>query len=621
MKKLLQISCLVLLPFLALAESPSPNGVVRDTSKTVVHRSHKNLDGKYQGKKGLTNFGVTGNYRGMIYYRNMDDLFDGTYSEEKMLLSTNDGGRQSQLELDVVARPTSTTSFRTDFYLYSPMRGVGYNENETGLQMGVNLDGQMNYENAKISFRLGGLQYTRLSKLTLWSTENEGESLFERNTWDNFQTAGQNYESYYAQGTIIRDFRWGNQFCQGLVASIYDLPWGLESRIIYAKTPNNGGQSSYLDTIPNISYGGFIHKNFGQNHVGVNTYHSVSYDTTVNGNFIGYNIGTIDFSLDFLKDYNITGEFGCGRYVEDETLDVSYGEALDFVLLSRQKLIGSPLKLHFYRLSPNFINLDGGFNTYLKSTAGYNGEGGSSYPVGANMSDVDYINGNRQGLDLRAELNFAGVKVNLATGFSEEVDHQSTSVSFGHRINGIMFARVFSYQNYMGPYSALTTNYRSYYETNPFTDAVDSKIRFAVTEWNLKYKFNIANRPFYIFYLGSYASCQEQLAVLPVLKMEKSYMRVQYHELEAYYKVNSKIALDSYFGLENMKGSYGYTMAQNGAAPVLEFGKAIGLGADFVIAQFTNLYVRTRWFDFNDKHNENNHYRGFEASLELKANF
>ncbi len=621
MKKLLQISCFVIFPFLAIAGSPSPNGVVRDTSKSIVHRPHKNLDGKYKGKQGLTNFGVTGNYRGMIYYRNMDELFDGTYSEEKMLLSTNDGGRQSQLELDVVARPTSTTSFRTDFYLYSPMRGSGYNENETGLQMGVNLDGQMNYENAKISFRLGGLQYTRLSKLTLWATENEGESLFERNSWDHFQTAAQNYESYYAQGTIIRDFRWGNQFCQGLVASIYDLPWGLESRILYAKTPNNGGQSSYLDTIPNISYGGFIHKNFGQNHVGFNTFHSVSYDTTVNGNFIGYNIGTIDFSLDFFGDYNITGEIGCGRYVEDETLDVSYGEAMDFVILSRQKLIGSPLKLHFYRLSPDFINLDGGFNTYLKTTAGYNGEGGSSYPVGANMSDVDYINGNRQGLDLRAELNLAGVKVNLATGFSEEVDHQSTSVSFGHRINGIMFARVFSYQNYMGPYSALTTNYRSYYETNPFTSAVDSKIRFAVTEWNLKYKFNIANRPFYIFYLGSYASCQDKLSVLPVLQEEKSYMRVQYHELEAYYKVNNKLALDSYFGLENMKGSDGYTIAQNGAAPVLEFGKAIGLGADIVLAQYTNLYVRTRWFDFNDKHNENNHYRGFEASLELKANF
>ena len=620
MKRFLQLFCLSLLPIIAQAEPFAGDGGFRDTSAT--HRQHKNLLGKYNGKQGLTNFGVTGNYRGMVYYRNMDELFDGTYSQEKMLLSTNDGGRQSQLELDVVARPTSTTSFRTDFYLYSPMRGAGYNENETGLQMGVNLDGQMNYDNAKISFRLGGLQYTRLSKLTLWASENEGESLFERNTWDYFQTAAQNYESYYAQGTIIRDFRWGNQFCQGLVASIYDLPWGLESRVIYAKTPNNGGQSSYLDTIPNISYGGFIHKKFGQNYFGVNTFNSVSYDSVVNGNCIGYNIATVDFSLDFLSDFNVKGEFGYGRYVDGETLEKSFGEAMDVVFLSRQKLIGSPLKLHVYRLSPSFINLDAGFNTYLKSTAGYNGEGGSSYPVGANMSDVDYINGNRQGLDLRAEMNFSGLKVNLATGFSEEIDHQSTSVSFGHRINGIMFARVFAYQNYMGPYSALTTNYRSYYETNPLdTTAITSKIRFAVTEWNLKYKFNIANRPFYIFYLGSYSSCQDQLAVLPVLKMEKSYMRVQYHELETYYKLSEKMAVDAYFGLENMKGSYGYTYAQNGAAPVLEFGKAIGLGLDFVLAPLTNLYVRTRWFDFEDKHNDMSHYRGFEGSLELKAFF
>ncbi len=620
MKKLLQISCLVLLPFFSWANSPSPGGVVRDTSK--VHREHKDLVGKFIGKKGLTNFGVTGSYRGMIYYRNMDELFDGSYSQEKMLLSTNDGSRQSQLELNVIARPTSTTAFHTDFYLYSPMLGAGYNDNETGLQMGVNLDGQMNYDNAKISFRLGGLQYTRLSKLTLWSTENEGESLFERNTWDNFQTAAQNYESYYAQGTIIRDYRWGNQFCQGLVASVYDLPWGLESRIIYAKTPNNGGQSSYLDTIPNISYGGYIHKRFGQNYVGVNTFNSVSYDTTVNGSFIGYNIATVDFSLDFLSDFNVTGEFGYGRYVEDETLEKSYGEAMDVVLLSRQKIIGSPLKLHFYRLSPSFINLDGGFNTYLKSTAGYNGEGGSSYPVGANMSDVDYINGNRQGLDLRAELNLAGVKVNVATGFSEEVDHQSTSVSFGHRINGIMFARVFGYENYMGPYSALTTNYRSYYETNPLdTSNIHSKVRFAVSELNLKYKFNVANRPVYLFYLGSYASSQKKLSPLPVVQEDKAYMRVQYHEFEAYYKISTKLALASYFGLENMKGTEGYVYAQAGANPVNEIGKAIGLGLDIVLAQMSNLYVRTRWFDFEDKNNDLNHYRGFEGSLELKVHF
>ncbi len=619
MKLLLHVSCLLLFPIFAIAGPPSADVPYGDT---VVHREHKKTGAKFKGKPGLRNFGVTGNYRGMIYYRNMNDLFDGTYSQEKMLLSTNDGGRQSQLQLDVVARPTANTAFRTDFYLYSPMLGAGYNTNETGLQMGVNLDGQMNYDNAKISFRLGGLQYTRLSKLTLWATENEGESLFERNSWDYFQMAAQNYDSYYSQGTVIRDFRWGNQFCQGLVASVYDLPWGLESRIMYAKTPNNGGQSSYLDTIPNISYGGFIHKKFGQNFIGINTFHSVSYDSTVNGNFVGYNIGSFNFSLDFLKDFNASGELGYGRYVEDETLNVSYGEAMDLVLLSRQALIGAPLKLHFYRLSPSFINLNAGFNTFLSTTAGYNGEGGSSYPVGANMSDIDYINGNRQGLDLRTELNLAGVKVNLATGFSEEVEHKSNSVSFGHRINGIMFARVFGYQNYMGPYSALTTNFRSYYETDPFdTTNVTSKIRFAATEWNLKYKFNMFNRPVYLFYLGSYASCQEKLSPFPVLKEDKAYMRVQYHEFEAYYKLTSKFALASYFGFENMKGTEGYVYAQKGANPVNEYGKGLGLGFDIVLAELTNLYVRTRWFDFEDKNNVNSHYNGFEGSIELKVFF
>ena len=88
MKLLLHVSCLLLLPMFVLADPPSVDVPYGDT---VAQREHKKTGAKFMGKPGLRNFGITGNYRGMIYYRNMNDLFDGTYSQEKMLLSTNDG--------------------------------------------------------------------------------------------------------------------------------------------------------------------------------------------------------------------------------------------------------------------------------------------------------------------------------------------------------------------------------------------------------------------------------------------------------------------------------------------------------------------------------------------------
>ena len=497
MRKFFQIICFILIitviPFFGSSQN-------YDTSSV------------YLGKKPLKNFYIDGTYQALIYIRDFNTLFDGTQTQQKFVVGNNDGGEYRSLRLNFSGRPTSSTFFKTDLYVAPEMKGFGYNANSPlGIEIGVNLEGQISYDNANIFIKIGGTQFTKLSKLTLWSTENKGESMFERGPWGGFQEAGQNYESYYSQGTISRDFTWGNKFLQGFTADITRLPYNLESKLIFAKTPNNGGQTSYTETIPDMSYGAMVRKRIKSNSIGINSFNALTKDSEVNGNTVGYNIITTDFSLNMWQsDITVAGELGTCKYVEQEQLKETWGNAYDITILSREKIAKAPITFHYFHIEPKFINLEAGYNTFLKDVStNYNGEGGSGNAIGAYMSDVDLINGNRKGGDVRVEYNIHGLKLNLAAGISQEIEHLTNVISYTHRINNIMFARVYPYQSLFGISNSLNTTFRGYYETSSINTShpeyTNSKLHFSIAECNLKYKINAFSKPVYLFYLTSIA--------------------------------------------------------------------------------------------------------------------
>lgn len=626
---------LIVLAFLHL-------GVIRmyagdnETSETTSGTSDTTKKSNvYIGKLPLKKFYITGNYRGIMYYRNCKNLFNGNgptvnnFDPEKQTITTDNDGETPQLNLYFSGRPTPKTFFQTEMALYSTYNGLEYNENTIEILIGVNFTGQINTNAGDLYFKLGGNQYTKLSKLTLWTTENVGESLFEWNPWIYFQNAAQNYESYYSQGTVIRDFTWGNQIIQGLSGSWDNIPGGFESKIAILKTPSNGGTASYENTISDWSYGGIIKKNFGSNYIGLNTYSLSTKNDSINGEKIGYNIYSFNYKFNFWKnDITASGEVGYGtnRDENDDTgeIEKSEGYAVDFSLLTRKNLIGVPLSFHSYYIDRSFVNMSGGFNTYVvDASAGFNGQGGS-YSPGANMSDVDFMNGNRMGLDLRTELNLAGLKINLASGVSREIEAYSTSISYMHRINGVIFSQIYPYQQAFGPDSTLYTSYRSYYENRSINtsdpDYKGNPINFAVTEWNLKYKLDIFKRPLYVFYLGSFNTSQPDFSPIPVMS-RKAYIAIQYHEFEAYYKLHPKVALTSYLGLEIIKGNDMTQLSNSLGLPADQIGQGIGFGFDSVLADMVNFDMKIRWFNYKDKNSTDVLYNGFEGSCQFKIWF
>ena len=636
MRKIIAFLFYVILasPFYSFADSPETI-VPTDTTKIPE-------ESVYIGKKPLKNFNIDGSYQAYIYFRDFNTLFDGQQAQQKLVVGNSDGGEYRNLRINFSGRPTIKTYFKTDLYIAPGMRGFGYNTttDKLGIEIGVNMEGQINTDHGDMYFKFGGTQFTKLSKLTLWSTENKGESMFERSPWGGFQEAGKNYESYYSQGTISRDFTWGNKFLQGFSADFTKLPHNLESKILFAKTPDNGGQTSYLSAIPNMSYGAMVRKRFASNYIGVNNFNAIKYEDAFNDKTIGYNIISSDFTYNFWEnDLTLSGELGKCRYIDVSTYDVTWADAFDATLISREKLISIPITLHYFYIAPKFINLQAGFNSFLKdASTTYNGEGGASNPVGANMSDLDYINGNRKGGDIRTEFTFEGLKINLAYGLSQEVEHLTNVFSYNHRVNNLMFSRVYAYQKDLGKSGSLNTTYQGYYETSSIDTTnpayLNTAINFTGIECNLKYKINVFNKPLFMFYLASISSTQGEIAFIP-LKNDDTYMVIDYQEFEAYYKIFPKIALASYLGIERMKGgtmtylgkemeiideegvSKGFYKGNN--TNVL--AKGIGLGIDYEIDNVANLYVRGRWFNYTDHRNSFYQYSGFEGTVELRVYF
>ena len=101
----------------------------------------------------------------------------------------------------------------------------------------------------------------------------------------------------------------------------------------------------------------------------------------------------------------------------------------------------------------------------------------------------------------------------------------------------------------------------------------------------LKQKVDFPLLPFYLLYVGSFGSAQEQFNLLTQFN-SKAYLRTYYHELDAIFMVNKKASIITTFGREYIKGNSQMNRGDNkdnkvGSAandPVNQTGKLFGLG-------------------------------------------
>ncbi|MFM7813499.1 MAG: hypothetical protein ACKO66_03165, partial [Flavobacteriales bacterium] len=79
--------------------------------------------------------------------------------------------------------------------------------------------------------------------------------------------------------------------------------------------------------------------------------------------------------------------------------------------------------------------------------------------------------------------------------------------------------------------------------------------------------------------------------------------------------------LSGYFGIERTLGNYLTDIDEESRRPMNQYGRGIGAGCDIELSKGTRLYVRHRWYSFEDRSFALDHFEGREWVVELKAFF
>jgi len=604
----------------------------------------------------LYTFKVSGEYRFLGTYTHYDKLGveatadDGNYpSLPTNNLFIGDDSQMPSLTLRVSGRPSKKTSWGFDLYTFQfmhgdvrPQYGMKVAEinrpsiydpiNGTRLagslivHLGINLYGSIDTDFGSFGLQAGGIHWTSMSDLTLASYKGYNRfSLFERAPWDPLEATVENrYFDFYKRGNITQDARWGEKPFTGLIISGSSLPGGLTMKALIGKTDLYGGFS----TIPNIAYGGQLRKGIGSGFVGINTFNNQTYSDSLNEEVIGFNVVTLESQF-LVEKFHVKMELGGGRYIAPDQPN-KWGAAIT-TKIGTPKLFEDKLKFeaHLFRIDPEVINNNSIFiNSSIVEesnndlAAGAVGSTEALNPFASSMVGVGMMTNNRQGINLNTELELDELKFSLGIGTSKEIEAKSEIITYGHSVNSLTRSRIWrwGFPSDVGPYNRYSVTYRDFYETVNLKDNSPSIKAFNGIELQTKYHPKAFGSKFYFYNLSKISSVQKEWSPIPVFT-EEAYVRQYSNELEAYYAHNSKLVFSGYFGYERTLANYDTETDDLTMRPRNQTGEGYGLGIDYTVAKNTALFLRHRWFSFEDTSFERDQFNGTETILELKLTF
>ncbi len=601
----------------------------------------------------LYTFKVKGNYR-----------FFSTYTVQKEALilneATNDTALSKQvfigddaqlpnLTLNFSGRPSERTSWGFDLYafqfldgqigptygngqisqsqqptVYSPLTGERFGSN-LGLLLGINLYGSFKTDFGAFNVKTGGIHWVSLSDFTLSAfTGYNRFILFERNPWDPVGgKTSDRYKSFYSQGNINQDTRWGERAFTGTVVEATQLPGKLSLKALYGKTELNGG---FL-TIPNLSYGGQLKRDMKWGFIAVNTFHNQTYSDSLNTESIGFDITTTQFQANLGKGIVLKSEIGAGHYYSP-IHDLPWGEAINVKINFNEKIIKYPIEFHYFRVSPNVINNNAIFwNSAIREASNNNlaaGSVGSSAvlaPFASSLTGIGQFTNNRQGININADIPFKKLKLSVANGISKELEGISNRISYGHPVNQLTRSRFWrwNFPTDVGAYGRYNVIFRDVYEVVELKDSFVAK-DFNVIEVQAKYEGRIGLKRFYAFMLNRYSSVQDFTSAVTVFS-DKAFLRHYTNEVEMYYEFTERCVFASYLGYERILANYQTDVDQVSLRPRDQEGYGIGLGIDYDLSKNTALFIRHRWFSYEDRSFSKDAFSGTETVVELKLSF
>ncbi len=603
----------------------------------------------------LTFFGY---YRFFGYGRNMREYYPGL-EPFRRAFSVGDGYREPMLSLNVVGRPSSTATFGTELYMFTPYLGRYTEGNDFTTNLGINFYGNFRTDVGNFGIRAGGIHWYSLSTFTIGIFQVlDRFSIFDRTPWEGVNDV-ERYQSYYDSGVATPgDLRWDNQAFQGLILNggrlpgdfAFDLFWGrtqpaaglpegalnpfeVPSNLSAGQVHNYTQMAGLARSLPSIVSGGKIEKTFDNKHrIAYNMLRNATVLDSTSRDQRVYQVHTMTLDVN-VADVRVTGELGAGSF-KTPTYAERWGEALMLRFYLPKKYTKVPMDIQVYQISKDFFNQSG--EVFTNSNPDILDEIGllpGAVGAGGQLVITNQLVHNRRGVNANANFEFNKFKLNLGWGISQELEALSTTLNYVHRINGLALSRIYNpfpegatSPTVFGPYGQLTSFFRGVSEEVQTTDLDPATGQALQRKWfntldvQAKYKTMAGERDLYFFYLGSFTSAEERASPIPSMN-DNSYLFVQYHELDVYYSLFPEFIVTGYLGVENALGGRFSNWDLESGRPRDQLGLGVGIGFDWSLAENCGLFVRYRWMEFEDRSFSLDRYRGTELTVELKTFF
>jgi hypothetical protein len=603
-------------------------------------------------KSPIKYFDVTGNYRFYGQHRLMNNsysLFSTTDQEVSLgrrAILIGDATQLPELTLNLSGKTTKGSSFGTDLVLWN--QNTGAFDYYRGLQLGINIYGNFKVDQSEVTIRAGGIHWHEMTSFTLKSFAGFNRySIWDRNPWDpQFKEITKRYQDYYINGSITQDARWAKQAVQGVILDFDHQPKGFHVNLFYGKSQFTGSrflpvsddnsgaaQTNFLqfydNTIPNQIAGGRIIKKLGKHEFSLNSLNSISYADIATTDLISNYVqtGNLEINTSF---FTLETEFG-GSYYNSSSQKLGFGEMIFIKWYTAKNKFKIPLEIQGFYIAPEAINNNSEIvNTSVIETNSAAAVGtttiasnGVLQQNGSAMLALGQLANNRKGLILNTQAKYKTLKIGLGISSAREISSSSSDLTFGHLINGLTTSRFWrwSFPTGVGPYGRTNVIYRAVFETVKLRpSAVHEDKYFNNMELQAKYKLNVFKQPYYLFYLGMFNSAQSSFS--PVTVFTKSaYIRYYAHQLEGFLSLGKKIIFSQYLGWERVVGNYDTNLDEISGRPLNQQGFALGFGIDYSMARNTMLYLRHKYFSFEDTSFEKDQYAGHETTVELKIYF
>ena len=572
-------------------------------------------------KNNIKALDVDGYYRFLGFHRNIHNLY--TNSNMPSVFQANDDFNTPSVNLNLKLTTSSNSNLSIQFFFHDPINSINENKNEFRLgRKSLSIGGGLNTNFGKFDIKYGGINYLRISDLSLSAPKQVRNTLFDRNAWTYVWGPSVQYRNYHNLSEYKREENFGKRDVNGLIINGTQFSNGFEFMLFNGRTPFN--IVDFNDNLTAIK----IQKKMNLNSLNVYHIRSKGTDDLTNGlEFNNYIYGGEYESI--INEWKIKAETALSTYhFEREQIN---DKDLAFIVNITPPLrtLSLPLNAEIYYIGNNYVNIhssiiNSSVQNFSSESSALNGGdiADGARPYGNVMTPMHLKSNNRYGLKLNSDFGIKNLKFNLGYAISKSIDVDTNLVTFFHKVTGLFYSRIDQFQQQTGPFNNLTTFFRGYYEKVYVNSKYDynSNNLFTTSLVNLKYQNKLLGKDLFIFYLGEYQSIQNNLIPLP---NKKSYVKTYFHECDLYYHILDDVALIGYFGKEVIKGNkdVGYEHNIFDDNLIDGVGTAIGTGIDISITPKSNLYLRYKNVDYLDKNHENYFYNGYELSAEFKVIF